>query len=543
MTRKTLMALSPILLLATLVIPPDAQSSSLPGGVTVYNDVNYEGARETLTEDDPDLGDNAIGNDAISSLHVAAGCTVTLYQHADYQGASEIFTSNDPSLLDNAIGNDSATSIKIRCKAPESGVVLYQHTEYQGTHESFDGNDPDLGDNVIGNDAASSIRVPQGCTATLYQHADYQGSSETFSSDDPSLLDNVIGNDSATSIEVNCGYQKLYSYSAGRFLLGNDIPAEARRLSVEVSAATSIPEYLRLSAQAATNTVNIGVWKNVYPAIHIDPNQGREKPTTIILRNMYQLDQLFSDLFSAKSGSQICGPAAMANALNYLKSSHNPGFARILEQSLPGNATNADIVRILFDLCKTDREKGTWSRDLRNCAVRALKEGAYYDTGDVFIHGISSSTKSMPPGPAALRALGAVTVSGDETSSTIGAAAVLLFGWYFPEDPGNDGIFQYVRKNGHFVTFAGYDDLEKDYLKNDRAKNYTFYVSNPLVDYNRLHPNSPIRYSKIGLEAVPGRIRVQLPEVFKQDLYQAWQTRDLVGGALAVLEDIVVVRP
>ncbi len=330
--------------------------------------------------------------------------------------------------------------------------------------------------------------------------------------------------------------------SSIRVFPSSGIPAEVRKMSIAVSDASSIRQYLEYSARAATNTIDIGVRTNVYPAMHLEADLRIEKPAVIPLLNMYQNDQEhFSALFSSGGKSMICGPAAMANALLYLKCNHEPPYSRILEQSLPDDALNADMIPVLFKHCRTHREGGTVVTDLRTCAVGALKEGAYYDTGDVFIHGIHSSTKRMPPGPAALRFLG--SVRGDRAASTIGSAAVLLFGWYSAKDPDNDGIFTYSRNSGHFVTLAGYDELEKDYMRADPEKEYTFYVSNPLVDYNELYPDSSIRYSRIALEAVPGRDMVRLPPGFKQHLYQAWQTRQLVGGKLAVLEDIVVVRP
>ncbi len=325
-----------------------------------------------------------------------------------------------------------------------------------------------------------------------------------------------------------------------RIFPSEGIPPEVRKMSIAVSEASSIRQYLEYSAQAADHTIDIGSWTNVYPAIHLEPDLRIEKPVAIPLLNMYQNDQRFSHLFSGGK-SMICGPAAMANALLYLKWNHEPPFSQILGQSLPDHATNADMIPVLFQHCGTKSEGGTAVTELRNCAVGALREGAYYDTGDVFIHGIHSSTKKMPPGPAVLRFLG--SVRGDRAASTIGSAAVLLFGWYIAQDPDNDGIFTYSRDGGHFVTLAGYDELEKDYMRADPEKEYTFYVSNPLVDYNELYPDSSIRYSRIVLEAVPGRDMVRLPPDFKQHLYQAWQTRHLVGGKLAVLEDVVVVRP
>ncbi|MBD3305227.1 hypothetical protein GF339_02650 [candidate division KSB3 bacterium] len=85
-------------------------------GVTLYEHENYGGRNETLRGDDPDLSDNAIGNDAVSSLRIAPGCEAALYEHADYQGRWESFKSDVPRLRGTRIGNDMTSSIRVYCR-------------------------------------------------------------------------------------------------------------------------------------------------------------------------------------------------------------------------------------------------------------------------------------------------------------------------------------------------------------------------------------------------------------------------------------------
>ncbi len=48
-------------------------------GVTVFEHINHDGISETITSNAPDLRNNTIGNDVVSSLHVPIGwCGYTL---------------------------------------------------------------------------------------------------------------------------------------------------------------------------------------------------------------------------------------------------------------------------------------------------------------------------------------------------------------------------------------------------------------------------------------------------------------------------------
>ena len=90
-------------------------TNSALAAVTLFEHINYEGRSETFTHDDPDLRDNIIGNDILSSINIPNGCAVVLYEAINYEGKSGIFTSDDPDLRDNYIGNDTVSSIKVVC--------------------------------------------------------------------------------------------------------------------------------------------------------------------------------------------------------------------------------------------------------------------------------------------------------------------------------------------------------------------------------------------------------------------------------------------
>ncbi|HSJ56128.1 MAG TPA: SUMF1/EgtB/PvdO family nonheme iron enzyme, partial [Anaerolineae bacterium] len=65
----------------------------------------------------------AIGlpNDSISSVRVGSNVQAVLCEHDDYFGVCETLTAGDPDLTDNAIGNDTISSVKVQ---PRAGAHL-----------------------------------------------------------------------------------------------------------------------------------------------------------------------------------------------------------------------------------------------------------------------------------------------------------------------------------------------------------------------------------------------------------------------------------
>jgi predicted nucleotidyltransferase len=93
--------------------PTPTQTTAPSDGVTLYEHTYYMGRSETFTSNDPDLNDNYIGNDVVSSLRIHGDYVVTLYEHTYYMGRSEIFTNDDPDLNNNYVGNDTVSSLKV----------------------------------------------------------------------------------------------------------------------------------------------------------------------------------------------------------------------------------------------------------------------------------------------------------------------------------------------------------------------------------------------------------------------------------------------
>ncbi len=194
---------------ATSLIPPPAAGR----GVTLYDQRQFRGTSELLTGDDPDLRDNRIGHDAVSSVRVDPGCRAILFQDVGYLGPSAAISFDTERLNGTRLGNNEASSVRVMCSAgggygvappPQRGVVLFLHSGHQGAGETFTADDPDLADNRIGKGTASSIRLAPGCRATLYRRTQYRGRSSVVTRDLSNLRGTEVGNDAVASIRVVC---------------------------------------------------------------------------------------------------------------------------------------------------------------------------------------------------------------------------------------------------------------------------------------------------------------------------------------------------
>jgi len=81
--------------------------------VSLYTDQGFRGKSEVVSGSDPDLSDNAIGNDQVTSIRVPAGYVVTLYSDANYRGRSVVLREDESDLGRTALGNDELSSIRI----------------------------------------------------------------------------------------------------------------------------------------------------------------------------------------------------------------------------------------------------------------------------------------------------------------------------------------------------------------------------------------------------------------------------------------------
>lgn len=259
-------------------------------------------------------------------------------------------------------------------------------------------------------------------------------------------------------------------------------------------------------------TVDIGVYKNVPPPIHVPLKLDFFAPRDLRrMHNVYQFDQRYAEMFDpATKISNICGAAAMANNVIYMKHYRTPALSRLLQSSIPTVPTVEDYVRRFFVTCETDRVSGTKLSKLHECAKSALQEGDYpaENATRLGIH----DARELAPG---------VKLDHLHRAFEKNSGVVMLFGWYVWKMDAQQKDGFYVRDGGHFVTLAGRHDLRRD----------VFYISNPLVDYDAInaYPASQIVLS--GLEL---KLESKTLAVLKTD--------DLAQGRLAILEDLVTIE-
>lgn len=117
--------------------------------VAVYVDANYSG--QCVVRDIgvyPNPGAIGLPNDSISSVKVGGNVRLRLYEHDNYQGRTSSLTSNDPNLGDNTIGNDSVSSMRVENRT--SNNMALNRPAWATSYESsstpaFLGNDGNTG--------------------------------------------------------------------------------------------------------------------------------------------------------------------------------------------------------------------------------------------------------------------------------------------------------------------------------------------------------------------------------------------------------------
>jgi hypothetical protein len=146
-------------------------------GVVVYDGLNHGGAAQVFVAGGYDhTAMNAVPNDRISSMKVAAGFEVQLWAESGGWGDTGVYTG-----LVNDVGsllNNRASHIAVR-----PGVTLYREGGFGGVNQTLTAGNHDVGAlGVVGNDQISSLVVAPGMRATactesgFWNCRDYTGS-------------------------------------------------------------------------------------------------------------------------------------------------------------------------------------------------------------------------------------------------------------------------------------------------------------------------------------------------------------------------------
>jgi hypothetical protein len=179
-----------------------------PDEVAVFTDSHYHSSCRVLPVGNY-LSSQATGqpNDTISSVMVGSAVRAYLCQDQNLRGTCEFLSIDDPDLSDNNIGNDRVTSVRVEqrgaCIPGPGEVALFMQPNYQPPCELKPVGRYDTAEALgLPNDSISSVRVGTDVTLTLCMHGSQTAPCELFAGDDPNLSDNAIGNDQATSGRV-----------------------------------------------------------------------------------------------------------------------------------------------------------------------------------------------------------------------------------------------------------------------------------------------------------------------------------------------------
>lgn len=88
-----------------------------PNEVTLFMHFDYKHPCQTLSIGDYPYPEHFnLPNDGVSSIQVGSNVKAVLCRDINFGGTCETLTSNDPNLSDNLIGNDQLSSIRITAR-------------------------------------------------------------------------------------------------------------------------------------------------------------------------------------------------------------------------------------------------------------------------------------------------------------------------------------------------------------------------------------------------------------------------------------------
>ncbi|MEM8930701.1 MAG: hypothetical protein AAGE94_05970, partial [Acidobacteriota bacterium] len=176
-------------------------------GALLFSDTTFRGRHHYVHRSFADLSPLRVGDDAVSSVRVATGCTLTLFTEPGFGGASTTITGDRATLRGTAVGPDTASSLHVDCgkgrdQAPT--VTAYADSRYRGMHQRFADDVPDLGATRLGDDRLGSLRIDEGCRVVLFADQGFRGRTQHLDEDTPSLVGTPVGPDNASSLRVEC---------------------------------------------------------------------------------------------------------------------------------------------------------------------------------------------------------------------------------------------------------------------------------------------------------------------------------------------------
>ena len=189
-------------------------------GVCFYLDADYRGEQFCVSSDESQRNIGERYNDRISSIRIFGRAQVTVYQDENFNGSRQTFSQDVPNLRD---WNDRISSFQVtggqyrgqygsqsggqyggqgRGNEPQNGACFYTDADYRGEQFCVNSNESqrNLGERY--NDRISSIQIFGRAQVTVYQDENFNGSRQTFRQDVPNLRD---WNDRISSFQVTGG--------------------------------------------------------------------------------------------------------------------------------------------------------------------------------------------------------------------------------------------------------------------------------------------------------------------------------------------------
>jgi hypothetical protein len=168
-------------------------------GITVYDDVNFQGAALTLRNDVADLREFKL-NDRISSLQIAPGESWEICENINFAGRCSVVSGSDGDLRPRG-WNDMISSMRrvpdrddrrARNRSDDrddrrgASITVYDDVNFQGAPFTFRDDVPDLREFGL-NDRISSVQVASGESWEVCENTNFSGRCIVVSGSDHDL--------------------------------------------------------------------------------------------------------------------------------------------------------------------------------------------------------------------------------------------------------------------------------------------------------------------------------------------------------------------
>ncbi|GIH24706.1 hypothetical protein Aph01nite_30160 [Acrocarpospora phusangensis] len=177
----------------------------------VFTDANYGGSCVLKGMGEyPNPESIGLPNDSITSIKVGSGANVRLCDNAGLNSPCEYFSASDPDLANNSINTNTVSSMKVEGGAPTTGcapndsqVAFFVNENYQETCIIKEvGRYEDPAAINLPNDSISSLKVGNRVKVRVCDNAGMNSPCEYFDYDDANLANNMINTNTISSAEV-----------------------------------------------------------------------------------------------------------------------------------------------------------------------------------------------------------------------------------------------------------------------------------------------------------------------------------------------------